>query len=69
MAHDKLLRGRKLVVTFAHQAPIEAGGTGTLKRKSMMETGRPTTLSIIKTGMGTRTDGSVTCLILAYVSF
>ncbi|GLB41074.1 putative RNA recognition motif containing protein [Lyophyllum shimeji] len=56
MAHDKLLRGRKLVVTHAHQAPVEAGGAGAsgVKRKSMMETGRPTTLSLLKTGAGTR---------------
>lgn len=32
---------------------------GTAKRRSMMETGRPTTLSMIKTGMSTRTDGLV----------
>ncbi|RDB26809.1 putative RNA-binding protein 18 [Hypsizygus marmoreus] len=58
-AHGKLLRGRKLVVTFAHQAPIELMGSGqTVKRKSMMEVGRPTTLSMLKTGMGARHDGT-----------
>ncbi|KAG7444853.1 RNA-binding domain-containing protein [Guyanagaster necrorhizus] len=47
-AHDKPLRGRSLVVTYAHQAPLDqAGGLG-VKRKSMMESGRPTTLSMIK---------------------
>lgn len=65
MAHDKLLRGRKLVVTFAHQAPIDQGGgpspygTMGVKRKGMMETGRPTTLSMLKSGMAGRNDGFV----------
>lgn len=61
MAHDKLLRGRKLVVTFAHQAPIDQVGNTSvgLKRKGMMETGRPTTLSMLKTGLGGRHDGFV----------
>ncbi|KAG6830793.1 hypothetical protein H0H92_014642 [Tricholoma furcatifolium] len=59
MAHDKLFRGRKLVVTFAHQAPPEHSGSayGT-KRRGMMEIGRPTTLSLLKTGAGTRHDGT-----------
>ncbi|KAK0470127.1 uncharacterized protein EV420DRAFT_1498502 [Desarmillaria tabescens] len=50
-AHDKPLRGRTLVVTYAHQAPLDqAGGSSGVgaKRKSMMESGRPTTLSMIK---------------------
>ncbi|KAG6868102.1 hypothetical protein C0993_007512 [Termitomyces sp. T159_Od127] len=59
MAHDKLLRGRKLVVTFAHQAPPEHGGSmHGVKRRSMMEVGRPTTLSLLKTGAGNRNDGT-----------
>ncbi|KAF8874742.1 hypothetical protein BD779DRAFT_1450765, partial [Infundibulicybe gibba] len=64
MAHDKLLRGRKLVVTFAHQAPLDQGGAsaygvmGGTKRKGMMETGRPTTLSMLKTGMAGRHNGT-----------
>ncbi|KAG5652316.1 hypothetical protein H0H81_005428 [Sphagnurus paluster] len=60
-AHDKLLRGRKLVVTFAHQAPVDAGGAAFgAKRKTMMETGRPTTLSLLKSGAtgGGRHDGT-----------
>lgn len=59
MAHDKLFRGRKLVVTFAHQAPIDQAGSGTsigIKRKGMMETGRPTTLSMLKTGLSGKHD-------------
>ncbi|KAG5342930.1 putative RNA-binding protein 18 [Termitomyces sp. T112] len=59
MAHDKPLRGRKLVVTFAHQAPFEHGGSMYgAKRRSMMEVGRPTTLSLLKTGAGNRNDGT-----------
>ncbi|KAF8634059.1 hypothetical protein AX17_004323 [Amanita inopinata Kibby_2008] len=57
-AHDKLLRGRKLVVTYAHQAPLDqafAGPSSSLKhRKGVMEAGRPTTLSMIKSGMSDR---------------
>jgi len=59
MAHNKLLRGRKLVVTFAQQAPIDPGGgfsaygtNGSRNRKVMTESGRPTTLSMIKSGLG-----------------
>ncbi|KAJ7180044.1 hypothetical protein C8R43DRAFT_870762, partial [Mycena crocata] len=58
-AHDKLLRGRKLVVTYAQQAPMDPGGgvssyggVGPKHRKTMTESGRPTTLSMIKSGMG-----------------
>lgn len=61
MAHDKLFRGRKLVVTFAHQAPIDQAGSGTsigIKRKGMMETGRPTTLSMLKTGLSGKHDAT-----------
>ncbi|KAF8958416.1 hypothetical protein BDZ97DRAFT_1842014 [Flammula alnicola] len=62
MAHEKPLRGRKLIVTFAHQAPLDQyGGVGipsSLKsRKTMMDTGRPTTLSMLKTGMSNRHEG------------
>ncbi|EDQ99801.1 uncharacterized protein LACBIDRAFT_315152 [Laccaria bicolor S238N-H82] len=61
LAHDKLLRGRKLVVTFAHQAPLDQYGNGVASgskhKKSMMETGRPTTLSMLKTGPATRHEG------------
>ncbi|KDR70273.1 hypothetical protein GALMADRAFT_76553 [Galerina marginata CBS 339.88] len=63
MAHEKPLRGRKLVVTFAHQAPLDQyGGVGSssLKnRKTVMDTGRPTTLSMLKTGMSNRNEGTV----------
>ncbi|KAJ6588839.1 hypothetical protein B0H19DRAFT_1101409 [Mycena capillaripes] len=61
-AHNKLLRGRKLVVTFAQQAPVDPGApygtTSSRNRKVMAESGRPTTLSMIKTGLGNRNDGT-----------
>ncbi|KAJ7100270.1 hypothetical protein B0H15DRAFT_819538 [Mycena belliarum] len=63
MAHDKLLRGRKLVVTFAQQAPMDPGAssygnTGSKHRKVMAESGRPTTLSMIKAGLRNRNEGT-----------
>ena len=71
MAHEKPFRGRKLVVTFAHQAPLDqyggAGVSASLKgRKSMMETGRPTTLSMLKTGLSTRHEGFVRFILLLF---
>jgi len=62
MAHEKPLRGRKLTVTFAHQAPLDqysgVGASASLKgRKTLMETGRPTTLSMLKTGLRNRHEG------------
>lgn len=48
MAHDKLLRGRKTVVTYAHHAPLDS--TSGKSRRAMMEIGRPTTLSLLKSG-------------------
>ncbi|CAK5269351.1 unnamed protein product [Mycena citricolor] len=57
-AHDKLVRGRRLVVTFAQQAPLDPA-TGLPKaRRSMAEAGRPTTLSMIKSGAGSRHGGT-----------
>ncbi|KAF8154688.1 hypothetical protein B0H34DRAFT_630164, partial [Crassisporium funariophilum] len=60
-AHEKPLRGRTLVVTFAHQAPLDQyGGSGmssSKTRKTLMETGRPTTLSMLKTGPTRRHEG------------
>ncbi|EIM83939.1 RNA-binding domain-containing protein, partial [Stereum hirsutum FP-91666 SS1] len=49
-AHDKLLRGRRLVVTFAHQAPTDAfpGGGDRGYRRMVNEAGRPTALSLLK---------------------
>jgi len=65
MANEKLLRGRKLVVTYAHQAPLDQGGmggsfSGSKVRKGVSEAGRPTALSLLKsTGGGSaRSDGT-----------
>ncbi|KAJ3567898.1 hypothetical protein NP233_g6060 [Leucocoprinus birnbaumii] len=59
MAHDKLLRGRKLVVTYAHHAPLDSGGgAGGKGRRAMMEIGRPTTLSLLKSGSTSRPLGT-----------
>jgi hypothetical protein len=62
-ANGKLVRGRKIVVTYAQQAPLDntnstAGGKF---RRVMSEAGRPTTLSLLKTGEGNggRSDGYV----------
>ncbi|KAF8631455.1 hypothetical protein AX15_002393 [Amanita polypyramis BW_CC] len=57
-AHGKLLRGRKLVVTFAHQAPLDldlSGSSTSLRhRRTATEAAKPTTLSLIKSGMNDR---------------
>ncbi|KAA1477044.1 hypothetical protein DENSPDRAFT_785933 [Dentipellis sp. KUC8613] len=58
VAHNKLLRGRRLVVTHAHQAPVDAGGSATYRR-SVNEAGRPTALSLLKSGMKTRTKDKI----------
>ncbi|KAI5117771.1 hypothetical protein M0805_003590 [Coniferiporia weirii] len=48
-AHDKLLRGRKLIVTYANQAPTyETSHTGPGRHYRHGEVQRPTTLSLIK---------------------
>ncbi|KAF9070660.1 hypothetical protein BDP27DRAFT_1292181 [Rhodocollybia butyracea] len=51
-ANGKVLHGRKLIVTHAHQAPPDIDGGVSRQRKTMMETGRPTTLSILKSNVG-----------------
>ncbi|KAJ8481063.1 hypothetical protein ONZ45_g15433 [Pleurotus djamor] len=50
LANDKLLRGRKLVVTFAQQAPLDQSGQPIANhpRRGMMDVGKPTTLSLLK---------------------
>ncbi|KAK2467933.1 hypothetical protein APHAL10511_000228 [Amanita phalloides] len=55
-AHEKLLRGRKLIVTYAHQAPLEqdVSSASLRHRKTVTEAGRPTTLSLIKSGLNNR---------------
>lgn len=64
MENDKLLRGRKLVVTYAHQAPLDQGGSGSSfsgskVRKGVNEAGRPTALSLMKSAGNGRSDGCV----------
>ncbi|KAG2340600.1 RNA-binding domain-containing protein [Suillus weaverae] len=56
--NGKLLRGRKLAVTFAHQAPLEQpGGSRQVGRARRMDV-RPTTLSMMKSGIHTRSEGT-----------
>jgi len=62
-ANGKLVRGRKIVVTYAQQAPLENAHTlttGGKARKVVSEAGRPTALSLLKTGESTggRSDGT-----------
>ena len=66
-ANGKLVRGRKIIVTFAQQAPLDntsSSMAGGKVRKIMNEAGRPTTLSLLKTGEGNggRSDGYVETL-------
>ncbi|KAJ8454645.1 hypothetical protein ONZ51_g12911 [Trametes cubensis] len=64
-ANDKLLRGRKLVVTYAHQAPLDesgAHGLGSKNRRPVSDVGKPTTLSLLKsagTGRSDATDAKI----------
>ncbi|KAH9913838.1 uncharacterized protein B0H18DRAFT_832219, partial [Fomitopsis serialis] len=56
-ANDKLLRGRKLVITHAHQAPLDQGGQfGARPRRIMNDAGKPTTLSLLKSASTGRSD-------------
>ncbi|KAI0816856.1 hypothetical protein BC628DRAFT_1299521, partial [Trametes gibbosa] len=60
-ANDKLLRGRKLVVTYANQAPIDAAGMqglGTRSRRPVSDVGKPTTLSMLKSAGAGRSDAT-----------
>jgi hypothetical protein len=61
-ANGRLVRGRKIVVTYAQQAPLENAHTSTIggkARKVLSEAGRPTALSLLKTGEGAggKSDG------------
>ncbi|GJE98255.1 RNA-binding domain-containing protein [Phanerochaete sordida] len=58
-AHDKLLRGRKLVVTHAQQAPLDPlTGSQLRARRHAGDAGRPTTLSLIKSANAGRAEAS-----------
>lgn len=70
-ANGKLVRGRKIVVTYAQQAPLEnahTSMTGGKSRKVVSEAGRPTALSLLKTGEGAggKSDGCARVLTFAY---
>ncbi|OAX41213.1 RNA-binding domain-containing protein [Rhizopogon vinicolor AM-OR11-026] len=56
--NGKLLRGRKLVVTFAHQAPLEQHGGIRQAVRARRIDARPTTLSMMKSGIHTRPEGT-----------
>jgi len=57
-ANDKLLRGRKLVITHANQAPLDQGGAGTRFRRGVNEAGKPTTLSMLKSAGSGRSEAT-----------
>ena len=60
MANDKLLRGRKLVVTYAQQAPLDqASLTLGRHRRALGDAGKPTTLSLLKSVGSGRSDAQV----------
>ncbi|THH17169.1 hypothetical protein EW146_g3594 [Bondarzewia mesenterica] len=52
--HNKLLRGRRLVVTYANQAPLDQVGSSSTfgYRRNVNEAGRPTALSLLKSVSG-----------------
>lgn len=55
-ANGKLVRGRKITVTYAQQAPLESMHTSMVSgktRKAVSDAGRPTALSLLKTGEST----------------
>lgn len=56
--NGKLLRGRKLAVTFAHQAPLEQSGGSRQAGRARRIDARPTTLSMMKSGIHTRSEGT-----------
>lgn len=62
-ANGKLVRGRKITVTYAQQAPLESMHTSMVSgktRKAVSDAGRPTALSLLKTGESTagKSDGT-----------
>ncbi|TEB05094.1 RNA-binding domain-containing protein [Coprinellus micaceus] len=59
MANDKLLRGRKITVTHAQQAPLDqygnhAGPSG--HRRGTFDASRPTAISLLKSGARPRQE-------------
>lgn len=66
-AHDKLVRGRKLVVTYAQQAPLDqdAGYDKRRRAAAAAEVNKPTTLSLLKShGSGMRSSGTANKIAL-----
>jgi len=68
-ANGKLVRGRKITVTYAQQAPLESMHPSMVSgktRKAVSDAGRPTALSLLKTGESTagKSDGCAIVLIL-----
>ncbi|KAI0090622.1 hypothetical protein BDY19DRAFT_886908 [Irpex rosettiformis] len=58
-ANDKLLRGRKLVVTHAQQAPLDASSSmATKSKRPWNDMNKPTTLSLLKSAEGRRTSAT-----------
>jgi len=68
--NGKPLRGRKLVVTFAHQAPlVNAGSTAAYGGRTKRADNLPTNLSLVKsTGVG-RSEASVGFLVYGSSAF
>ncbi|KAJ3510491.1 hypothetical protein NMY22_g15970 [Coprinellus aureogranulatus] len=59
MAHDKLLRGRRITVTHAQQAPLDQYGNYTGPsghRKGALDNSRPTAISLLKSGGHSRQE-------------
>ncbi|KAG1787585.1 uncharacterized protein HD556DRAFT_1408412 [Suillus plorans] len=56
--NGRLLRGRKLAVTFAYQAPLEQPSGSRQVGRARRIDARPTTLSMIKSGIHTRSEGT-----------
>ncbi|KAI8986841.1 hypothetical protein BD414DRAFT_578105 [Trametes punicea] len=59
--NNKLIRGRKLVVTYANQAPLDvtsAQGLASKSRRPVSDVGKPTTLSLLKSAGAGRSDAT-----------
>ncbi|BEI82758.1 hypothetical protein CcaverHIS002_0306260 [Cutaneotrichosporon cavernicola] len=54
--HDRLLRGRKLVVTYANAAPVDDGQPQPFKRRTEI---KPTSLSLLKARKPQSTDAQI----------
>ncbi|KZT03649.1 RNA-binding domain-containing protein [Laetiporus sulphureus 93-53] len=59
-ANNKLLRGRKLFITYAHQAPQDQTGAGSRYKRMQSEASKPTTLSLLKSASTGRQEATGT---------